>query len=55
MSIKKVDEYDQEILQLHTADQPTTPWERATAHQKSQDIYGDWWALYRSYYVREHD
>ena len=29
---KKVSEYDQEIPQSHTADQPTAPWGRATKH-----------------------
>ena len=28
----KVSEYDQEISQSHTADQPTSSWERATWH-----------------------
>ena len=53
--MKKVSEYDQEIPQLHTADQPTTQWVRATKHQKSQDIYGEVCAWHRSYKVREHD
>ena len=42
-------EYDQEIPQSHTADQPTTQWVRTTKHQKSQDIYGEVCALHRSY------
>ena len=29
---QKVSEYDQEMLQLHTADQPMAPWGRATEH-----------------------
>ena len=29
---EKVIEYDQKILQLHPADQSTTPWGRATEH-----------------------
>ena len=29
-SFQKVSEYDQEIPQSHTADQPTAPWGRAT-------------------------
>ena len=33
-----VSEYDQEIPQSHTADQPTAPWGRATEHIQSQDI-----------------
>ena len=33
-----VSEYDQEIPQSHTADQPPAPWERATEHRQSQDI-----------------
>ena len=28
----KISEYDQEIPKAHTADQPTTPWDRATEH-----------------------
>ena len=39
--MKRVSEYDQEILQSYTADQPTTPSGKATEHQKSQDIYGE--------------
>ena len=39
--MKQVSEYDQEIPKSHTADQPTTPSERAKEHQKSQDIYGE--------------
>ena len=30
--VKKVSEYDQEIQQSHTADQPTAPRGRATEH-----------------------
>ena len=55
MSMKKLSEYDQEIPHSLTADKPTTPRGRATEHQKSQDIYGEVWALHRSYYVREHN
>ena len=47
--MKKVSEYDKEIPQSHTAYQPTTPWGRATEHQKSQDIYEEVWALHKSY------
>ena len=32
--IKKLSEYDQEIPQSHTADQPTAPWGGATDNLK---------------------
>ena len=35
---QKLSEYDQEIPQLHTADQPTAPRGRASEHQQSQEI-----------------
>ena len=31
-TLQKVSEYDQEIPQLHAADQHTAPWGRATEH-----------------------
>ena len=34
----KGSEYDQEIPQSHTAEQPTAPRRRATEHQQPQDI-----------------
>ena len=34
----KVSEYEHEIPQSHTADQPMAPWGRATEHIQSQDI-----------------
>ena len=36
--VRKASEYDQEIQQSHTADQPTTPLVRATEQWQSQDI-----------------
>ena len=33
-------EYDQEILQSHTADQPTAPWGRATEHLSKSTYSG---------------
>ena len=42
----KVSEYDQEIPQSQTADQPTRPLGRATKHQMSRDIYGEVCALF---------
>ena len=35
-SYEKVSEYDQEMPQSHTADQPTAPWERDTEHRQPQ-------------------
>ena len=32
--IQDVSEYDQEIPQSHTEDQPTAPWGRATEHSQ---------------------
>ena len=38
-ALKKVSEYDQEMPQSHTADQPTAPsWGRFTERQQKQDI-----------------
>ena len=36
--LKKACQYDQEMPQSHTADQPTAPWGRATDHFLSQSI-----------------
>ena len=36
--IRKVSEYDQDIPQSHTVDQPTTPLGRAREHQQPQHI-----------------
>ena len=36
--IENKSEYDQEIPQSQTADQPTAPWGRATGHLQQQDI-----------------
>ena len=35
---QKASEYNQELQQLHTADQPSTSWGKATEHWLSQDI-----------------
>ena len=48
-SKQKVSEYDQEIPQSQTADQPARHPGRATKHQKSQDTYGEVCALHRFY------
>ena len=49
--MKKVSrkEYVHELPQLQTTEQPTRPRERATNHQKTQEIYGEVCAFYRSY------
>ena len=38
MISKKVSEYNREIAQSHTADQPTTLWGRAAEHLQQQYI-----------------
>ena len=38
VAYQKVSEYDQELPQPQTADQPTAPWGRATGHLQLQDI-----------------